>query len=154
MRYMTLATAGIALALAACNPMEQTSGADELAEVFHEDFSAGNFDKIWNEASDDFRGGTPRAEFDQVFGNLHEFYGEYQGGSRSGVSLNTNNGVTTTQIGWNSTYANSRADETFIFIGTGDDMKLLNWSIEPVAAEGGGSAPAAEAAPAPAEPEK
>ena len=154
MRYMTLATAGLALALAACNPMEQTADADALAEVFHADFSAGNFDKIWSEASNDFRTGTPRAEFDQVFANLHNFYGEYQGGSRSGVSLNTNNGVTTTQIGWNSTYANSRADETFIFVGTGDDMKLLNWSIEPVAAEGESPDPVPVPDAEPAETEK
>ena len=129
MLKMVVALGG--LALAACNPMAQADGADELAEQFHEDFSAGNFDKIWAEASDEFREGTPRTEFDAAFNNLRQFYGEYQGGSREGISLNTNNGVTTTEIGMSTTYANSRANESFIFIGTGEEMALLNWNIEP-----------------------
>lgn len=132
-----LALAAVAL-LAACNPMEQAEGADELAATFHEHFSAGEFDAIWNEASDEFRANTPRTQFDNAFGNLHRFYGEYQGGSREGISLNSNNGVTTTEISMATTYANSRANETFTFVGTGEDMALLNWTIN--ADDGSGDA--------------
>lgn len=127
-----LAVATLAM-LAACNPMEQMDGADTLIEEFHADFNESDFDSIWNGASDEFRRSLTREEFQQFMIRMRASVGEYQDGSQVGFNINTNNGVTMTEITLDTTYENGTADESFTFIGSGDDMALLNWNIDSTA---------------------
>lgn len=133
MRKLTFAAAGLALVLAACNPMEQMDGADTLIEEFHADFNDSDFNGIWNGASQEFRDSMTRAEFDGFMSRMRASVGEYQDGSQVGFNINTNNGVTMTEITLDTTYENGTADEVFTFIGTGDDMALINWNIDSTA---------------------
>lgn len=127
-----MAITAVAL-LAACNPMEQMDGADALIEEFHTDFNESDFDTIWNGASQEFRDSMSRSEFDGFMSRMRASVGEYQDGSQVGFNINTNNGTTLTEITLDTTYENGTADEVFTFIGTGDDMALLNWNIDSTA---------------------
>ncbi|MEL1250574.1 hypothetical protein [Aurantiacibacter gilvus] len=127
-----LAVTAVAL-LAACNPMEQMDGAETLIEEFHADFNESDFNAIWNGASQEFRESLTRAEFDDFMSRMRTSVGEYQDGSQVGFNINTNNGTTLTEITLDTTYENGTADEVFTFIGTGDDMALLNWNIDSTA---------------------
>lgn len=136
-----------ALLLAACNPFAVMEGADEEISAFHTAFNANQWEAIWNEADDEFRTITPRAKFDETMNNMRAAMGEWQSGEQTGFNINTDNGRTTTEIIYNSTFANGTATETFLFVGEGEEMALLGWNIE----QQTGAAAAAPAAEAPAD---
>ncbi|MCB2066304.1 MAG: DUF3887 domain-containing protein [Erythrobacter sp.] len=147
-----MCAASLALVLAACNPMAQMSDADSEIAEFHENFNASNWDAIWNGASDDFRASLTRQEFDAFMDRMRASVGEYQDGSQAGFNVNTNNGVTTTEITLDTTYENGTADEVFTFVGSGEQMQLLNWNIDstaPWADEPAAQQPEPQMAPGP-----
>ena len=121
---------GALVFVAACNPMAQIGSADTEIDEFHQRFNAEDFDAIWNDASQDFKEATPRAEFERFMNQMRASVGTIDDKSRTGFNVNTNNGVTSTSINLETTYENGEGTETFIFVGPPEDLQLLNWNID------------------------
>ncbi|QZH74461.1 MAG: hypothetical protein JY451_12375 [Erythrobacter sp.] len=151
-----------ALLLAACNPFAVMDSADEEIAAFHSSFNGNQWEAIYNQADAGLREATTREGFDGEMVRMRETFGAFMSGEQTGFNINTENGVTTTEITYDSTFENGTATETFIFVGEGEDMALLGWTIEQtgdvaapaadVAAEAPADAPGKAAAPAEAAP--
>jgi len=127
--FKTISVAGV-LSLAACNPVDQVNRADEEIAAFHEALSEGDGDAIWARLGPEARASTSRAEFNEFVEIAHSGLGEFQDRTRTSMNVNSDNGVTTTEISMTTTYANGEATEVFIFTGEGEDMEVASWNID------------------------
>ena len=146
-----------ALVLAACNPMAQMSDADTQIDQFHGHYSSGDYDAIYEMADSQFHQAVNPKDWADVMAVVSTNLGAVEDSSQTGFNINTDNGVTTTTITRETTFELDEGTETFIFVGSGEDMKLLNWEVvseallEPARGEASGK-PEAETAKPEAEP--
>lgn len=120
-----------ALFLAACNPLAQNDSADALIDDWHANWNAEDWEAIYNGSSDEFRAPSSLEEFSASLQAMRNVYGEAGESSQDGISIDVNDGVTRTTITRSTTFTNGVGIETFGFDGTGDDMELVGWHIEP-----------------------
>lgn len=125
---MTLGFA--ALGLAACNPMEELGDADAEVAKFHRDFSAKNFDGIWNDSHQAMKDSSTREQFDASLTSVTEYWGKVKSTERDGFGINTNNGVTSVKVTHNTEFDAGTAVETFDFIRDDDALKLASYDIK------------------------
>ena len=119
-----------ALSLAACNPMEELGDADAEVAQFHKNFSAKNFEGIWNDSHENLKSSGPREQFDATFGSLSEYWGKVKSTEREGFSINTNNGVTRVDVTHNTEFDAGSAVESFQFIREDDALELAFYNIK------------------------
>lgn len=118
-----------AVLLAACNPIAQMNDADEQIDLFHERYSAGEFDAIYRDSAPEFREAVKQDEWANLLQTVSGRLGAVEDSSQTGVNVNASNGVTTTTITRDTTYEQGEGTETFIYSGSGDDMALMNWEV-------------------------
>ncbi len=118
-----------ALLLVACNPIAQMNDADEQIDLFHERYSAGNYEAIYQDATPEFREVAEPEEWATMMRVVSGRLGAVTESSQSGFNVNTNNGVTTTTITRDTIYENGEGAESFTYVGSGDEMALLSWEV-------------------------
>lgn len=128
--FRTLAVGVAALALAACNPMEELGDADTEVAQFHNHFDASNFEAIWNGSNDLLKSSGTREDFDAMMGGLRQYWGEVKSTERESFGLNTNNGVTTVRVTHNTVFETGPAVETFNFVRKGEELQLMGYNIK------------------------
>ncbi len=150
------ALAAASLALAACNPIAQLGEADEQIDAFHERYAAGDSAAIYATTAPEFRAATSEAEWQAVMGHVREVLGPVEESSQTSFNIDTSNGVTTTVVVRDTTFANDEGTETFTFFGTGEEMALGSYNVRADALIGTSvpvPGPAADAAPPAGKPE-
>lgn len=128
MRKLFTASAA-AVTLAACNPVAQYNQADESIEAFHQAYSEQDLDALWAMAGPALREDVTRQEWDGLVTMVHGRLGAVEDTSHNNININSSNGLTTTTVIRDTTFANAEGVETFTFYGTGEDMVLNGWRV-------------------------
>ncbi|WP_073974248.1 hypothetical protein [Erythrobacter donghaensis] len=123
-----LATAG-ALALTACNPGAQVEGARAQIDKFHALYDQGNAKRFYQETGVEFRKVVTEEQVQGLMTLFSKRLGKVESSKQTGFNTGFNNGTTTTTIVMQTRFERGEATETYIFTGSGKDMKLLNWNV-------------------------
>jgi hypothetical protein len=122
--------AATSLAVAACNPVAQIGEADSQIDQFHEHYAAQDSAAIYAMTAPEFREVTSEAEWAAIMGHTYQVLGPVADSSQTSFNINTNNGVTTTVVVRDTTFANDEGTETFTFFGTGEGMALGGYNVQ------------------------
>jgi len=128
--YRTAAAACVALMLMSCNAAQSTDLAEKQSVPhFHEQFNAGNFDGIYNEATDAFRNSASKAEYDKLMQTVRHKLGRVKSTSRQGWNVNVGTGGTQIILTYKTEFENGSGTELFAFIGSKGTAKLLHYQV-------------------------
>lgn len=98
---------------------------------FHQHLNRGEYESIYNEASEDFRAGATEADQTKVFQTVHEKMGIALKMKPLGfhVKASTNNGVLADQV-YETEFSLGRAEEQFVWRLKGNDALLVSYHAE------------------------
>lgn len=121
----------------ACKIDERQSGipatAQDVINIFTEDFNSGRFDKIYLEAADEWRGRVTVEQSNQTFGTMKERLGEikertYTSG-RQQQNPSSNLPVNSLVIRYNTRFERSEGMETFTLVERDGRYVLAGYSV-------------------------
>lgn len=126
---------------------------DAVVSTFHGHYNANRVKEIIAEAAPDFRSTVSPDKFTGLIRMLREKLGERKSGERSGLKMNTDNGNTTLEITYDSTFEKASGTEEFVLDYNGEVPQLLGYHVKSAALltippEKGGKAEDEPAAPA------
>jgi len=124
-----LVTLCAAALLTACNPVANLNQGEEQIAQFHDRYARGEYAAIYRAAGPQLRESATPDQFYDLLKVVAARLGDIQETERVGFNVNTNNGVTLTNVVMASTFELGNAQETFTFTGNGDNMKLVGWHI-------------------------
>jgi len=130
MPFRLFAATLFALFLSACNPMEQVDEANQSIEAWHETYNSGDARALYGQTAQEFREVTSIDQMNQLVELVTDRMGKVQSSERSGININTTNGVTTTVVTMATVFEKGEGTETFTFQGTGDDTKIVGWNVD------------------------
>lgn len=130
MNFKTLGAALFALLLAACNPMEQLDGGEDTVAKFHEVYNSGDARALYGLTSEEFRAATTPEQMEALVATVSDKMGAVESTEREGFNINTNNGQTVTTITMKTRFEKGEGTETYTFMGTGDEMRLVGWHVD------------------------
>ena len=119
---------GLALVLSGCSLKTDTKAAEAAADRFHRQWNTDDFKTIYDEAHANFRN-KPAGETAATFKRVKEHYGQFKSGTKRSWGFNTDNGVTSIKLKYDSTYERGEAVEAFVFRLTGDKPLLVTYDI-------------------------
>lgn len=129
MRLSHLAAALFALLLAACNPMAQLDTSEATIASWHERYNEGDARALYGETGEEFRKVTSMDQMEALVTLVTNQMGPVVSTEREGFNINSNNGLTVTTVTMKTTFEKGPGTETFLFHGTGDDMKVVGWNV-------------------------
>ena len=122
-------TGALILSLASgCGLKKDTKAAEAEVDRFHQRWNADDFKAIYDEAHANFRN-KPAEEATATFRKVKEHYGQFKSGTKKSWGFNTNNGVTSIKLKYDSVYERASAVEAFVFRMTGDKALLATYDI-------------------------
>lgn len=120
------------LFLAACNPMAQLDKSEEWIAEWHATYNKGDAQALHSLTSDEFQEATTAPQMEELVSLVESRMGQFESAERSGFNINTENGVTETVVTIDSTYELGEAVETFTFLGTDENFRLIGWHVDSV----------------------
>lgn len=132
MKLKLFAAALFTLFLAACNPMAQLDEGEASIAKFHETYNSGDARALYGLTSDEFRSETTLEQMEALVALVNERMGAVESSERTGFNLNSNNGLTETTVTMKTQFAKGEGLETFIFYGTGEEMRLIVWNVDSI----------------------
>ena len=130
MKLKALIAASTALVLTACNPMEQVEVADAKVARFQATYNEGDARGLYGQTSDEFREVTTPQQMDELVEYVTDKMGAIESSERSGININSSNGVNQTTVTMTTTFAKGEGTETYTFIGSGEEMRLAGWNVD------------------------
>jgi hypothetical protein len=118
-----------ALALSACNPMENLGEAEEQVDRFQTHFSSGEVKDMYAMAGPAFRESTTRKDFDDFVEVISARLGAIETSQRDSFNVKSTPGGTTTVVTMSTQFEKGQGTETYTFIGNGEDMRILGWQV-------------------------
>ena len=114
--------------LSGCGLKKDTTAAEAEVDRLHQRWNAGDFKAIYDEAHPNFRN-KPVDETIATFAKVKEHYGQFKSGTKRSWGFNTDNGVTSIKLKYDSTYDRASAVEAFVYRITGDKPLLVTYDI-------------------------
>jgi hypothetical protein len=114
-----------------CQPIANTTQGEPQVAQFHDRYSRGDYEAIYDATEPQLREVMTADQFLGLMRNVNEHLGAVQSTERSGVTVRSSRGEIVTIVIMESIYERGTAQETFTFLGCGEDMKLLSWFIQP-----------------------
>jgi hypothetical protein len=102
-------------ALGACSMGQDTAAAEAAVAQFHQMLDAGRFHEIYAATDTAFRNATPEEELTRVLAAVHERLGAVRQANRQGWHVNYNNGTTSVELNYNTTFATAPGTERFVY---------------------------------------
>ena len=130
MKLKTLFAASTALVLSACNPMEQVEVADAKVARFQATYNEGDARGLYGQTSEEFREVTTPQQMDELVEYVTDKMGAIESSERSGININSSNGVNQTTITMTTQFAKGEGTETYTFIGSGQEMRVAGWNVD------------------------
>ena len=119
-----------AFALAACNPVANLNAGDSQIDKIHAAYSSGDAGAIYAMTGRQFRATTTSAQMDQLVEVFQVRLGPVRSSERTSFNINTTPAGTFTTIIMSTRFAKGDGQESFVFTGKGDEMKLVGWHVE------------------------
>ncbi len=129
MRTLAFVFAPLAVFLGACNPVANFEEGGKSVERWQELYNAGDRDRLWGMTGKEFREVTSREQLNDLYTVVSARMGKVQSSERSGFNVNSTPAGTRTVIGMNTQFEQGEGTETFTFIGQGEDMKVIGWTV-------------------------
>ena len=129
MKFRMFLAAVAALALAASNPGAQIEDARGQIDKFHALYGAGDAKGFHKASGAEFRKVVTEEQVQGLVTLFSKRLGKIESSKQTGFNTGFNNGTTTTTIVMQTRFERGEATETFVFTGSGKDMKLLNWNV-------------------------
>ena len=123
------AIAAAALTLAACNPLDNLNAGDSQIAKFHAAYSRGDGQANYAMTGPQFRSTTNRAQFGDLLDVVNVRLGAVRSSERTSFNVNATPAGTFTTISMSTQFAKGVGQETFVFSGKGDEMKLEGWHV-------------------------
>ena len=128
-RYLLPIAAAAMLGGCGIQESYKVSGAE--AEHFHAAMSAGNSDQIWDSAAPGFRSSHDKAQFAALLDAIGRKLGKVKEAKQTGWNANSNNGVSTVTIKFDTTFERGSGQETIAMLWVSDkSLKLLDYKID------------------------
>jgi len=120
-----------AATLAGCGLKETYKVTGAEAAKFHAEMDAGQYEKIWAEAAPDFRKSGDKQSFLALMEAIGKKLGKVKETKQTGWNVNTNNGVTSATMTYDTTFERGKGTETFVYVWVKDDkLRLLGYNIK------------------------
>lgn len=99
-------------------------------ERFHHQMNVGDYDQIYDEATDDFRRSGTREDLTRFFEKIHDKMGSAGEPSAAGFHVNWRDGVIWVDQTFNTHFLNGPAQEYFVWKIEQDQARLYQYRID------------------------
>jgi hypothetical protein len=121
------------LLLTACSAPADIGSASFAGKKFHDHYDQQNFSAIYNEADPKFRAAVKQDALNSLLARVHDKLGNVTDTTRTGFNVNYNFGGSTITITYSTKFQSGEGQERFIWLKSGDDLRLLNYNIKSAA---------------------
>jgi hypothetical protein len=124
-----MAALALALALAGCTMSADTKVAEDAVPKFHEMLDAGQFDAIYDGASDEFKRAATKQDFVALLAAVHRKLGASRSSSEKGWNVNYHTSGSFVTLNYATTYAQGEAHEQFVYRLESGQALLVGYNI-------------------------
>ena len=118
------------LFLAACSAPADIGSASAAGKKFHDHFNQQDFAAIYNEADPKFRATVKQDELTALLSGVYHEFGNVTDTTRTGLNVNYKFGGSTITMTYSTKFQLGEAQEEFIWLKSGDTLRLLNYNIK------------------------
>lgn len=130
LRLQPLLVAVACVVLSACSGGEAREDVETKAVPrFHAQYDRGDFDAIYNGATDEFRNAMPKAEYDKFMRAVRQKLGRVKTSARDAWNVQVGTGGTRVLVTYNTQFERGNGVETFTFLSTKGDLKLVGYHV-------------------------
>jgi len=104
--------------------------ASDAVDHFHHQLNLGDFDEIYDQATDEFRRSGTREDVTRFFEKVHDKMGSVGDRNSAGFHVNWRNGVVWVDQTFNTQFLNGRAQEYFVWKIERDQPRLYKYRID------------------------
>jgi hypothetical protein len=115
MMRRTIAALAAAGALAGCSVGHDLPAVHAAVGVFHQEFNAQDFAKIYSDSGPDFKNASSQGDFTQLLSAIHRKLGNYVSGNAGGWTDNVNTSGHFVTAGFSATFERGAAEESFVY---------------------------------------
>jgi len=121
------------VALTGCGTFAKPTAATAAVKHFHEQLNAEQYEEILSQADATFVGSQSHDQLVKFLSAVHRKLGNAGEAKLAGYFVNYNTGGVFTTVKFATSYANGSADETFVWVKSGDSLKLYGYHINSMA---------------------
>lgn len=125
---MLLALATVLL-LAACNPGAQVADAKAQIETLQALYNKGDAQAFYSAGGETLHKAAPAEQVASMMALIDARLGKITSSKQTGFNTALNNGATITTIVMQTSFERGEGTETYVFEGSGKDMKLAGWNV-------------------------
>jgi hypothetical protein len=103
--------------------------AERAVNVFHLQLDSERYSETYAQADEDFRKASSQEEFEKLSRAIHQKLGKVQSANQVGYIVNASSSGTYVTLTYDSTFANGKATEQFVWRLKGDQAALYKYSI-------------------------
>lgn len=115
--------------VAACNPFEAPDKEVRQIERFQEAYNAGEDDRIWRGFGPEFYAASKRDDWDNLLTVMRDALGKNTSTEQVGVNYQANPQGQMLVITMQTQFERGMGHETFTFLGSGDERRLIGYNI-------------------------
>jgi len=118
-----------AIILSGCSGGADLAYAENGIARFHDELNAGQFNRIYSEASPEWKQASPEADTVQLFTAIHSKLGAFVSGKQNGWRVNYGTDGTTIFVEYDSKFEKGPGLETFNYRRTAKGAQLVGYNI-------------------------
>jgi hypothetical protein len=125
-----IALISLSLAFSGCASLTKGKGeAENAVSRFHQQLNAEQYDEIYNQSDEKFRGVVKEADSKALFEAVHRKLGIVKNAALSNWRVNATTGGTFVILVYNVEFTEGNGTEQFDFLVNGERVSLINYNI-------------------------
>ena len=120
----------LCLLLMGCSAPVDIGSASAAGKKFHDRFNQQDFSAIYANADPKFRTAVKQEDLTSLLNRIHDKLGNAADTTRTGFNVNYNFGGSTITITYSTKFQLGEGQEQFIWLKSGDGLRLLNYNIK------------------------
>ena len=116
--------------LVGCSAPVDIKSASDAGKKFHDRFSQQNYGAIYADADPKFRAAVKQDDLNSLLALVHDKLGNVTDTTRTGFYVNYKFGGSTITITYSTKFQMGEGQEQFVWLKSGDDLRLLNYNIK------------------------
>jgi hypothetical protein len=125
----TLLIAWLLIALTSCSFTKGKGVAESAVTQFHNQFNAGQFHDIYNQADEGFKASGTEAGLVEYLQALQRKLGTVKQSNQTGWHVNATPNGTVVTLGYDVEFSEGKGTEQFVFHMSGDKALLYNYTV-------------------------
>jgi hypothetical protein len=125
-----IALISLSLAFSGCASLTKGKGeAESAVSRFHQQLNSEQYDEIYNQSSEKFRGAVKEADSKALFEAVHRKLGNVKNATLSNWQVNATTEGTFVSLVYNVEFTEGNGAEQFVFLVNGERASLVNYNI-------------------------